>query len=219
MLRLAIDTISPSVEALNIYETYTGLVKTATRQTVTDNGTKEERFPVAFNVTNADCFQDKKRFKELIPNTKKKNIAYWEGVNPMQLVRTDGNILHFEGRARLISWVNIKRSNFNGTGATDFSVSSYITLNLIKALNEKEFYIASPFVTNPEGAKVRAVYRGQEAGTKALWNAYSYDALKEIDINALTLWPYELISNVFDLYVTVSQGCIAALALGTEIDC
>lgn len=113
-IKYLIDTIlSPKIQVLDFVDRYAGIVRTI--NIAEGNGTETgivKRYPLACNVTGADC-ANIGIYQNLVPDDSKKSVIYWEMVSPMQnsgMTKTrDFYRKRFKGTARLVVWLNLAK--------------------------------------------------------------------------------------------------------------
>ena len=229
MLRMSINTILPTITTLGIYDRLAGLVRPVSR--VINKGNDEnpnfqkQIFPVDCGVTSTDCWEAGKKYLDLVPNTDRKGIGYFEEVTPMRMGNAiGGDIIEFTASVRFVNIVNFKKLNINSTGATVCSIAPNIVLSLINSLDEKSFPVTHGSVSS---AIVDFYFDHQEEPAN-VFDKYSYrDSMAENksslsgfrNIDSVFLYPTEVISTMWTVTLKVAKGCISTLVQGTEITC
>lgn len=108
-LRYLIDNLlSTEIQTLSFIDQYAGIVRTVNMKF---DGV-EKKFPIACNVTGADC-NNPSTFENLVPDDSKKSVIYWEEMQPMQVVGfTPTNSYYnrkMQGTARIVVWLNLAK--------------------------------------------------------------------------------------------------------------
>ena len=100
------------LQGLPFVDRLAGVVRTVT---ITGEDGKRKAFPVACNVTNADCTAG--RYQDLVPDSSRKSVMYFEdgGTVLTGLLKGDPQ---FRSTIRLIGWLNLKKM-----GLTDCDLS------------------------------------------------------------------------------------------------
>ncbi len=211
MLNEIIKTISPRIQALPFVERYGGLVRTAQR--VVNMGTPDEprnvrqSFPVSCSVSHRDCWEQG-RFTDLVPNDAHKSIFYFEEITPLtftgmskDLGKRDVQV--WEGRVRLIGWLNLPALGIDSCQASAGAVGS-----VIKAIGRGRS------TSLPWNATIEFNAVQQQMKSEALFNRYSYS-----DKAYLFFWPYDCFGLDVQVKMYIQPKCLPDLEIGDPIPC
>tara|TARA_R100000654_G_scaffold16619_2_gene34884 strand:+ start:3940 stop:4593 length:654 start_codon:yes stop_codon:yes gene_type:complete len=194
-IKYLIDTIlTPKISVLDFVDRYAGIVRTI--NIAEGNGTETgivKRYPVACNVTGADC-ANIGIYQNLVPDDSKKSIIYWEMIQPMSNVGYTSTRNFFEkrfrGTARLVVWLNLAKLGIEN--CTD-------AVNIIPIL-EKEITMRGKITSGIfEGAQLRIQplrMVNQEINT--VFGKYDYNKLKNF-----YLYPFDFFA--IDVQFTLEQ--------------
>ena len=194
-IKYLIDTIlTPKISVLDFVDRYAGIVRTI--NIAEGNGTETgivKRYPVACNVTGADC-ANIGIYQNLVPDDSKKSIVYWEMIQPMANVGYTSTRNFFEkrfrGTARLVVWLNLAKLGIEN--CTD-------AVNIIPIL-EKEITMRGKIMSGIfAGAQLRIQplrMVNQEINT--VFGKYDYNKLKNF-----YLYPFDFFA--IDVQFTLEQ--------------
>ena len=194
-IKYLIDTIlTPKISVLDFVDRYAGIVRTI--NIAEGNGTETgivKRYPVACNVTGADC-ANIGIYQNLVPDDTKKSIVYWEMIQPMSNVGYTSTRNFFEkrfrGTARLVVWLNLAKLGIEN--CTD-------AVNIIPIL-EKEITTRGKIMGGIfDGAQLRIQplrMVNQEINT--VFGKYDYNKLKNF-----YLYPFDFFA--IDVQFTLEQ--------------
>jgi len=194
-IKYLIDTIlTPKLSILDFVDRYAGIVRTI--NIAEGNGTETgivKRYPVACDVTGADC-ANLGIYQDLVPNDTKKSVIYWEMIAPMSNVGYTSTRNFFEkrfrGTARLVVWLNLAKLGIEN--CTD-------AVNIIPIL-EKEITTRGKIMGGVfDGAQLRIQPQkmvAQEINT--VFGKYDYNKLKNF-----YLYPFDFFA--IDVQFTLEQ--------------
>ena len=194
-IKYLIDTIlTPKIAVLDFVDRYAGIVRTI--NIAEGNGTETgivKRYPVACDVTGADC-ANIGIYQDLVPNDTKKSVIYWEMIAPMSNVGYTSTRNFFEkrfrGTARLVVWLNLAKLGIEN--CTD-------AVNIIPIL-EKEITTRGKIMGGVfDGAQLRIQplkMVAQEINT--VFGKYDYNKLKNF-----YLYPFDFFA--IDVQFTLEQ--------------
>jgi hypothetical protein len=194
-IKYLIDTIlTPKLSILDFVDRYAGIVRTI--NIAEGNGTETgivKRYPVACDVTGADC-ANIGIYQDLVPNDTKKSVIYWEMIAPMSNVGYTSTRNFFEkrfrGTARLVVWLNLAKLGIEN--CTD-------AVNIIPIL-EKEITTRGKIMGGVfDGAQLRIQplkMVAQEINT--VFGKYDYNKLKNF-----YLYPFDFFA--IDVQFTLEQ--------------
>lgn len=196
MIAAIVSEISSLITTLPFVDRYGGLVVPAERVDVNDFGTKVvSRFPVSISVNNTDCWE-KGRYRDLIPDSTKKSIFYFEDRSGISLSSRSGKVLTFSGELRLVGWLNLPL-----LGESSFlSVTPYITLQLLDLL-DTSFY---PNSGSLDGATIKIKATREVQKNQSIFSAWTYDA----QVTQFLLYPFDYFAIDISFEVHIGRGCI-----------
>ena len=189
MNELIADILKNNLAGLTWIDRYAGLVRTASIKVKSGDTTIIKQFPVACNVTEADCTTDK--YQDLVPNSTKRSIIYFED-NGVSYELYRGNMLKGTANLRLVCWFNLKKF-----GNTDCTYSATLINDLLSHL---------PINLNDYTPLANATLRidSEEPKTAAIFNRYSYDEL----LNQYLLYPYDYFAVNLIVTFYMPKNCI-----------
>lgn len=180
-----------------------GIVMTMSEQIPTENGTFVKKFPASCDVDGVDCDEATSRYKDLIPNTSKKSVIYFEDISGVKFLRQERNNLIFEARPRLVVWLNMKK-----LGKTDCSISSLVSADLIRRLLANSINTAT-------FNRVKIDVLGEPVKSNGIFSRYTF---KEEEIQYL-MYPYDYFALDLKVEFAVNENCIDAFTVGIEDEC
>lgn len=126
------DYVSERVSSLSWVDKYAGVTYRAEKRDVVDLDGQQvsvvtAAYPVSCDVDGRACWEAG-RYADLTPNSAKKSVLYWEAPDGMRLAKREGRLWQFEGMARLVVWLNLKK-----LGIADCSAPPTYMLSAIKA--------------------------------------------------------------------------------------
>lgn len=199
-IKYLIDTeISPELELLPFVDRYGGIVKTM--NILADGGEqsgKQQRYPVACDVTAADC-NNIGIYQNLVPDDSKLSVIYWEELTPMQntgtVLQNDFYTKKFKGTARLVVWLNLNKLGI------DNCKDAINTLPSIEKIITKQGKISSGLY---EGAVIKIEPKGMaKKDPKTIFSKYTYPINSQY-----YLYPYDYyaIDVSFELWQCLAKG-------------
>lgn len=184
------DAIGAFITPLPWVDVYGGMSRTvATAIPTDDNKVYFKRYPVSCNTSLDDC--KKGRYKDLVPDSKKRAILYWEDYgNIMQ--KREGDNFTFVARLKLIGWVNLEKFK-NVVGCT---LTHLLVASIIKEIptNFQNFGIF-------QSTKIR--YKGEDPKTAQIFAKYTYSE----EVNQYLLYPFDYFAMNFEIEFTINQAC------------
>lgn len=201
MNALIADIIKTAIEDLAFVDRIAGIVKPVTISEDIDGQKRVKTFPVACNVTEADCVSG--QYTDLVPNSQKNSVIYFEDLG-VQFIGNVKSEMRFRSQLRLVCWLNLKRM-----GITDCNWSSTATLHIIKSILQADV----PFNSTPfTGMKYTGI--SQPVKSASIFSKYSYSE----QVNQYLLYPYDYFAVDFVVEYGVKAACIEDLPeLGPEL--
>lgn len=216
MTDIIIDLIKEDISALHWIDRYAGLVVPATRHIPKKNefGFEDfntEIFPVAINVDNTRCWENG-LYKDLVPDSKYKSVAYWEDISGLQKVgvRTLSKrreIHYYQASLRFVCWVNMKLAGY----APGESISP-LQIDVINTLNEINIMgIENPIKIITLRMNVSDILPKDH---KAVFGNYSY-----ANDFKLFMYPYDYFALNVKAQLTMDHDCVISSSAKSPIVC
>ena len=169
------------VQGIDLADKVSGLVRPVTLKV----GDSNKTYPVAWDVSHADCIKGK--YNDLMPNSKYKSIVYFEDQGTTFLDRV-GTSQYFESRLRLVGWINTKKSPAMDCPAP---LSSQMIMQIVECLPTKTVNV-DPFHT------MFFKIDSEVIKSNAIFSAYTYDE----QMSQYLFYPYDY----FALNITVKYA-------------
>lgn len=193
-LKAALLTGTP----LALVDTFAGLAQVVTYKNPDENGnTVTKKMPVSYDTEGLGCSTASKE-KDLVPNSAKKGIVYFEDNGGMQVIRNlSGGRKQYRGNLVLVCWFN--RNNSVGQTYGKMSKAAYDEITAkFKGVLPSIWFI---------NLKASAVRIRQDP---AIFSKYTYD---ETVLQYLRP-PFEYLA--IDLTVTFITGCNVPITLNPQ---
>lgn len=183
-------------------DTLAGAVRIVTKTDVDkDNRPVKKTFPVICNLSIDDC-NKAGRYMELVPDSKKGCITYFESVL-CQFVRQEGAKQQWKAQLRLVSWLNQNKLGYN-----DCSITSRVLLTFLNAFPEAR-------ANSGNYQQVQISVLGQDSPAANPFSKYSYDE----DRTQFLMHPYDWFSVLIEVTFEIDKRCITDFTTQTEIPC
>lgn len=192
------------IETAPYVDKIAGIVMTMSEQQPGEGGTFIKKFPVSCEVDGADCGTSGSRYKDLVPNSSKKSVIYFEDVGGVKFIKQERENLFFEARPRLVAWLNMKK-----LGKTSCSVSSLVAADLIGRLITKSPINTGNFI------RVRIDVVGEAIKSNSIFAKYTFN---EAEIQYL-MYPYDYLALNLKVEFVVNKNCIDAFLVEAEDEC
>jgi hypothetical protein len=180
-----------------------GVVKVITKVDVDENNKSiAKKFPVACDVTYADCMAQGK-YKDLIPDSSVGCIVFLED----QGLRFNGMRGHkqtWKGSYKLIGWVNNKKLGYEECSVTGMIVASIINQFPVAPFNSGNYQSASIQVIGQEPKN------GQNPFSK-----YSFDEAQ----TQYLMYPFDYFSLFIDVNFEIDKRCLTPFVKSASIPC
>lgn len=171
-IRIA-EIIRQQIAAFPWADKHAGLVQSVT---LSIEGGGVRIFPVACDVTHADCISGK--YNDLVPNSRYKSVLFFEdgGFTPGQ---RRGQYQEFESRLRLVVWANLAQMGDEGCHSSAEMIADVMSLQPATPLNTDVFQTFSWKVTSQplRSADIFSRYSYREVATQFLFYPYDFFAL------------------------------------------
>jgi hypothetical protein len=184
---------------LNLVDTFAGLAQVVTYKNPDENGNiVTKKMPVSYDTEGIGCVPNTSREKDLVPNSRKKGIIYFEDNGGMQIIRNlSGGCKQYRGNVVLVCWMNRKKS----VGETYTEVGKAAFDEIMEKLSG---VLLSQWFINLKASAVRFRQDPQ------VFNKYTYD---ETVLQFLRP-PFEYFA--IDLSVTFITSCKVPITLNPQ---
>ena len=202
------ELLRQQIEPLSFVGKLSGLVRPLTISEETETGKRRKTFPVACNVTAAEC-TNLSKLKDLCQDSSKKSVIYFEENGGTQFVGFEKNDFQYRANLRLVAWLNLAKN-----GIEDCSWSAVAALQIIKAITA----IQQPkgyFNAGGKYTRCRITSISQTDKSAALFSKYTYDEA----INQYLLYPFDYFALNIQIEFVVPASCIDSLIPVDPINC
>lgn len=173
-----------------------GLVQTANIQEKIGDNITEKSYPIACDVTADACI--KGHYKDLIPDSKKKSVLYFEDRGGVQFESREGGKLRYTASLRLVGWLNLKLllEDSCGTSTGNCGVSGAYVIEIIKALPYIPFDVGDFYsiTIEPPSQVERSV---------DIFSRYTYSE----EATQYLLYPFDFFALDIDVEFTIIPEC------------
>lgn len=187
------EILRDKIETLPFVDRIAGLVKALTISEETDSGKKRKTFPVACNVSQADCMAG--AYQDLVPDSAKKSVIYFEEAGGTQMLGFDGPKMKFRSNLRLVGWLNLKKM-----GLTDCGWSSTAVLQIIRELSD----YTQPSNHNNKFIHLKITGISEAEKSAAIFSRYTYDET----VTQYLIYPYDYFALNISVEFFVNKNCI-----------
>jgi len=170
-----------------------GLVQVAQDVKNTDNGSIVKRFPIACDVTGKDCADASFRLSDLVPDSKKKSVIYFEDISGVTFRGQERNEFIFQARPRLVCWLNQKQ-----LGKNQCSITPLVVAHIIKTLGTNKRFNDGLYI------KANIQVAGQVVKTPAIFQRYTYDE----KTTQFLMFPFDYFALDIIVDFRVNSDCI-----------
>ena len=187
MIRQIVDVIVPTLASLNFADVVAGVVVTISKQSKSkDDGIVVEKFPAYYREPEDVC-ANYSTYIDLIPNSKKKSIIYFEEISNFAYEDEDAYYVKMSSTVRLICWANLKLIN------QAYSDAYLLKQAIIKTIPETLPNIANRF------SFIRLHFDAEEVRDVGLFSNYTYIEEQK----QYLLYPYDYfgLNYTFDYWV------------------
>lgn len=207
MINKAINLIKSSTDSMAWIDRKGGIVYNAKRAVETEDGIKEQRFPVSTGVLPVDCFESG-TYLDLVPDSKYYSVSYFEQLTdvttvPAPIARRH-KMLNMSVSVRFFVWLNLNKIGINDPTLTaDFKMQS---LNRLDRTHTGTSEVQNIQINNLQIESKDNTIKSMEQ--------YTFDNLQR-----LVTFPYDVFSIKFDLSWRTPVNCAEDVELGFEIEC
>jgi len=181
-----------------------GLVQVVQDVQKSDKGTFIKKFPVACDVTGKDCADNTSRLSDLVPDSKKRSVIYFEDISGVTFRGQERNEFIFQARPRLVCWLSQKR-----LGTNQCSITPLIVANIIKALGTNKRFNDGLYI------KARIQVAGEVAKTPAIFGRYTFDEKQ----TQFLMYPFDYFALDIVVDFRVNADCIDDFVVGILDEC
>lgn len=213
MIRLVMESVRPSIEAVPWVERYGGLAYPITVQEITgDTETINKTFPFSDYVSDLTDCELSERYYYLTPDDSKKSIVYFEQSSDMTFntlarggARLRG-VLRGVQNFRLVCWVNL-----NKIGSEIVSDGSLLAAELWAAVDGLRVDRLHPDLKLPV-TNIKWQINSQIQKSLGIFSPYSYQ-----DRGAFLMYPFEFFAFNVQAEFYVKKECITAYPVSAEV--
>lgn len=174
------------------------------KQPIGENKFKTIRFPIACNVTGKDCSDSNNRVTDLVPDSTKKSVFFFQDINGASFVNQTGNNLNFVADIRLVGWLNLKE-----LGKDQCSITSLVVSNIIRAFRATGTFNEAPFT------RVKINILKQVLRDAKIFSDYTFS---ETETQYL-MYPYEHFALDLKVNFTINSECMNTFNQGIIDEC
>jgi len=200
------EILKDRIKDCNFAERVAGIVQTLSMQSKSkDNKTTiTKKYPISCAVVGEDCGEDKSTYKDLIPDSSKRSVMYFEDIGGIQFLRRERNDLVFEAKIRLVVWLNQQK-----LGKNECSVSAPIMAHLIAKLQT-----TSPF-NNPPYTKMSIHVAAIAQKNPAIFGKYTYDEA----VMQFLMYPFDYFAIDLLVDYSINANCLEDFVVGVPDEC
>jgi hypothetical protein len=209
MLNNAINAIRDNIATLGYIEKITGLVQKVIQYDESEQsealGLKivKSAYPVSSQVTARECWSGG-RYTDLVPDSRKKSIVYFEPISNIS-INTEGSNIYFRQSFRCVTWLNLSLLGI----ATEY-VTESIILDINAAIND-----TNSFVFNGSTIGLNATTKGVTHHEPNIFGDYTYNN----DVIQNILYPFDYFAVDFDVLVVAGENCFPKFTPSSPITC
>lgn len=163
MLSKIIDFLSPQIEVPEFIDVYGGLAEVF--ELPNEDGSVQ-KFPIRCGLSLDACLEQGK-YGELIPDSSKKGLAFWEPLGNVAVNFMGKNIYQIAGSARFICWLNMQVLGH----ADQCTISAQAAIEMLKILRTTR-NISSGVYTK---SFVEYLPTSLPTKGKDIWSKYTFD--------------------------------------------
>lgn len=198
------EAIRIEIATLPFIDRLAGMVRPVTIKTEQQTGSfTKQIFPVACNVSAADCINQGK-YQDLVPNDSKKSVIYFEENGGSVVIGKERNNFQFRAGIRIVGWLNLGK-----LGVTGCSWSSVAVLQILSKLPQGYFNLNNTYTK----CRIASVFEAEKS--PAIFSKYSYDE----SVIQYLLYPFDYFALNLTIEYVVPLACINALTLADPINC
>lgn len=197
------ETYRTEIAGLSFVDRIAGLVRPVSISDQSETGGRIlKTFPVACNVSAKDC-TTKGKYQDLVPNSGKKSIIYFED-GGIQNIGRDNHGIKFRSLLNIICWLNLPK-----LGVSDCNFSAKAALGIISKLPYQPFNFA--------GMYTRCSITGISEAKKnnAIFAPYTYDET----VTQYLMYPYDYFMLTVITEFTVPLSCIEEILASPSLNC
>jgi len=194
----AIDNGEEQPSGLLFIEKMAGLVVVGEKlqSTEIEGAFAVSKFPISIDSDYEECFNSG-CYKDLVPNSRKKGVLYFEDYGTMPSGRK-GGYFDYNSKIRLVCWINNKLIQ----GNTCKSINHVLVTQIRKTL-EKGYF------NDTEFSKIRVTATNIIENEYRLFERYTYPK----DVLKYLMHPYEAFGIDFMVEYSISENCLPEIVL------
>ena len=205
MIKDIANILKAKLQPLPFVDRLAGVVQIARSQETVEGKLIQTRFPISCDVNGEDCAEGGQRLIDLIPNSEKKSVFYFEDIGGAQFIDRTRNDLNFQANLRLVGWLNMKE-----LGKNQCSVTSLIVANVIRALTQgKKTFNEDPFT------RITIEINQQVLNNANIFSDYTY---KETETQYL-MYPYDFFALDLRVFFSINENCMDTFILEPADEC
>lgn len=170
-----------------------GLVQTVQDVQKTKTGTFVKKFPVACDVAGKECADNNSRLSDLVPDSKKKSVIYFEDISGVTYRGQERNEFIFQARPRLVCWLNQKQ-----LGKNQCSITPLVVVDIINSLGTNKRFNDGLYI------KANIQVLGEVAKSPAIFNRYTFDE----KTTQFLMFPFDYFALDLVVEFRVNKDCI-----------
>lgn len=221
MIRQIVKTFEPAVSSLAWVERYGGVSTLLAHPKETNDGFKKVVYPITEAVTNANCWDGKKRYKDLVPNDGIKSILYYQQARPIVILNNgiDGSLKRsrFKCELTVVVWLNLKE-----LGTQNHSAKHHVDADLVRVLgtvtNKKSWSLTPGMVFDETEMEDPETYvtelHSPDYTLNTVFGQYNYK-----NADKYYLYPYESISLSLTVEWVMKNACLDSWAPEAPLTC
>ena len=206
MIKDVANILKAKIDTLPFVDRIAGIVQIAKdKQPKQGGGFNEIKFPVGCEVNGTDCEEGSDRLTDLVPNSDKKSVFYFEDIGGVQFIERVRNDLNFQANLRLVGWLNMKL-----LGKNQCSVTSLIVANIIRSLTEgKKSFNQDSFT------RIKIEINQQVTNNANIFSNYTYS---ETETQYL-MYPYDFFALDLRVFFSINENCMDDFILSPVDEC
>ena len=200
------EILKDRIKDCNFADRVAGIVQTISIQEKSKDykTTIIKKYPAACDVVGENCGESGSKYKDLIPNSSKRSVMYFEDVGGIQFLRKERNDLVFEAKIRLIVWLNQQQ-----LGKNECSVSAPIMAHLIAKLSTTSPFNFAPYT------KMSIHIANIAQKNPAIFSKYTYD---EAEMQFL-MYPFDYFAIDLLVNYSINANCLDDFVIGVPDEC
>jgi len=206
MIRLLMQSIKPTIEAIPWVERYGSLAWPLTIQLESEgDGVTTKTVPYSNYVSQVDCAEESDRYFLLTPDEDKKSIIYFEQAGNCSFSPSPKGHSRYRNQMqgsqnfRLVCWVNLDK-----IGLVDDSANSLLAAEIYGAVDGLKVDRLHPDLSLPI-TNIKWTVTAEIAKTLSIFASYSYN-----DFGSFLMYPYEFFAFEVNCQFLIKKDCISS---------